>query len=81
VDYKNHAIVASAFEDATHKWIPNITISWTSVGCQLVHHLRPLMVKSHPDYFLTSFASCQDADFFGVQRAKAWIDDHPCNLG
>jgi hypothetical protein len=74
MDYKNYTIVASAFEEAAQKWIPATTISWTNAGRQHEYHIRPLVVKDKPDHHLISFPSCAEADRFGIQEAKVWID-------
>jgi hypothetical protein len=74
MNYKHYNIVASAFKEARRKWIPDTTISWANADRQHEYRIRPLMVKDEPDYYLTSFTSREEADRFGIQEAKLWID-------
>jgi hypothetical protein len=65
--YREHTIVSSASQDEiTQQWLPFISISWKKDNGRLEVH------------FLTnSQALCQnfrDAEKFGVERAKDWID-------
>ena len=78
VDYKEHTIFATATKEATGKWIPHVTITWTSAGRQREHRLYPLVVqdKLDSDYILTTFTNPAAADHLAVQVAKTWVDEH-----
>jgi hypothetical protein len=65
--YRKHTIVSSASQDEiTQQWLPFISISWMKDNGRLEVH------------FLTnSQALCprfREAENFGVERAKHWID-------
>ena len=66
--YKTYIIVASAdFDPATEKWIPTV-VCWTSDGQRKLHTFNSL---------LNRFTSRHEAEAFGMETAKAWIDLRP----
>jgi hypothetical protein len=64
--YKDHLVVSSAtFHAAERRWIQSVIISW-KIGTQ--HHFHD--IKSLPKFFDDK----RQADSFGMEAAKAWID-------
>jgi hypothetical protein len=64
--YKEHLVVSSAkFHPDEQRWILSVIISW-KVGTQ--HHFHD--IKGLPN----RFEDKQQADDFGMEAAKAWID-------
>jgi hypothetical protein len=70
--YKNYTIVASALEESADKWLPEVTIRWTKDGREHAYLISPLTTIA--DFPLTSYPSREEADNFGIQQAKAWIN-------
>jgi hypothetical protein len=65
--YKEHLVVSTAnFHSNEHRWIPSVIISW-KVGRQ--HHFHD--IKNFPNLFGDEQ---QEAENFGMEAAKAWID-------
>jgi oligoribonuclease (3'-5' exoribonuclease) len=65
--YRDHAIVSSSCKDEiTQQWIPIVSISWTKEnGRRDVH----FMTNS-----LALFPNFKEAELYGIERARAWID-------
>jgi hypothetical protein len=65
--YRNHFIIASADLDTTDgSWNLTIDISWRVDGGRQFQMLHP----SH------SCNSKGDAETFGLEAGKAWVDEH-----
>jgi hypothetical protein len=65
--YKEHLVVSTAtFHSNEQRWIPSVIISW-KVGGQ--HHFHD--IKNFPNLFADEQ---QAAENFGMEAAKAWID-------
>jgi hypothetical protein len=65
--YREHTIVSSASKDEiTQQWLPFISISWKKENGRL-----------EVEFLTNSQALCpnfRDAEKFGLERAKDWID-------
>jgi hypothetical protein len=65
--YREHTIVSSASQDEiTQQWLPIISISWKKENGRL-----------DVQFFTNSQALCpnfRDAEKYGLERAKDWID-------
>jgi hypothetical protein len=67
--YKEHLVVSSpVFSPDENGWIPSVIISWT-IGTQHQFH----DIKGLPN----RFDDKQEAENFGMEAAKAWVDEHP----
>jgi hypothetical protein len=64
--YKEHLIVAPAtFHPDEQRWIPSVTISWKT-GRKYHFH----QIKGFPN----RFDDKQQAENFGIEAGKAWLD-------
>lgn len=68
--YKNYLIVASAsLDEATQKWTPVVFVSWrTPDGKREFHTIEASLYR---------FDERTDAEAFGIQLAKSWVDALP----
>ncbi|HEU4344211.1 MAG TPA: hypothetical protein VFU31_21855 [Candidatus Binatia bacterium] len=65
--YKDHLIVADGqFEEDRKLWRPVATISWNSDAAVAWEILKDSVVL---------FETTDDAERFGVEMARAWIDE------
>jgi hypothetical protein len=66
--YKEHLVVSTAtFHSDEHRWIPAVIISWKSGKQHQFHD-----IKDFPQLFA---GEQQQAEYFGMEVAKAWIDE------
>jgi hypothetical protein len=66
--YHEHLVVSSPiFHPDENRWIPSVIITW-KVGTQHQFH----DIKGLPN----RFDDKQEAEAFGMEAAKAWLDDH-----
>jgi hypothetical protein len=64
--YRDYLIVASAdFDEVTGRWTPSVIVTWNENGAQKLQTLDSLPI---------AFFRQSDAEMFGTERAKAWID-------
>jgi hypothetical protein len=64
--YKDHLVVSSAmFLPDEQQWIPSVIISWKTGNQHQFHDIKGL-----PD----RFNGKQEAENFGMEAAKAWIN-------
>jgi hypothetical protein len=67
LEYRDHTIVASASKDEiTQQWLPFISISWKKENGRLDVHFLTNSQALYPKF--------RDAEKFGLERAKNWID-------
>jgi hypothetical protein len=65
--YRKHTIVSSASQDEiTQQWLPFISISWMKENGRLEVHFLTNSQALCPQF--------REAENFGVERAKDWID-------
>jgi hypothetical protein len=65
--YKNRLIVALAdLDPVTKLWTPAVTISWRTDAHEKLHTL---------DSLSDSFDNRWDAEAFGLERGKLWVND------
>jgi hypothetical protein len=66
--YKHHLIVANGqFEEQTRLWRPIATVSWNTNSAVAWEILKEPV---------TLFESTEAAERFGVEMARAWVDEH-----
>jgi hypothetical protein len=71
--YKEHLVVSSAkFHPKEQQWIPSVIITW-KVGRE--HHFHD--IKGMPNRFDTT----HKAENYGLQVAKAWVDERLLKAG
>jgi hypothetical protein len=63
--YKDHLVVSSAKSHHDERWIPTITISWKTGREYHFHNIGG---------FPQRFDHKEEAENFGMEAAKAWID-------
>jgi hypothetical protein len=65
--YNEHLVVSRAtLHPDEQRWIPSVIISW-KVGTQHRFH----DIKGFPNRFVQK----QEAEDFGIEAAKAWVDE------
>ena len=65
--YREHTIISSAAQDEiTEQWLPFVSISWKSKENRTEIHLRTNSQALHANF--------REAESFGLERAKEWID-------
>jgi len=65
--YKDRLIIAFAtLDETTELWIANVDISWETGSQQHSHKITDGAMR---------FKSCQDAETFIMEIAKAWVDE------
>jgi hypothetical protein len=65
--YRKHTIVSSASQDEiTQQWLPFISISWMKDNGRLEVHFLTNSQALCPQF--------REAENFGLERAKDWID-------
>lgn len=66
--YKDHLIVANGqFQENRKLWRPVATLSWNSDSAIAWETLNDSTVL---------FETAEDAEKFGVEMARAWVDEH-----